>query len=98
MKTYVFEVEIEQEEDGRWSAVIPALPGCNAWGYTREESLEAIQDNGKMYLEALAEFGDPMPWELEDKSKAPEGEFLTITVSAVPEGYCTSYGTLRSGS
>ena len=29
MKTYVFEVDIEQEEGGRWSAVIPALPGCN---------------------------------------------------------------------
>ena len=32
MKTYAFEVDIEQEEDGRWSAVIPASPGCNAWG------------------------------------------------------------------
>ncbi len=32
MKTYAFEVDIEQEEGRRWSAVIPASPGCNAWG------------------------------------------------------------------
>lgn len=80
MKTYVFEVEIEQEEDGRWSAVVPALPGCNAWGYTREETMEAIRDNAEMYLEVLLEDGDPLPWQSEAKSTASECEFLTITV------------------
>ena len=63
MKTYIFEVDLEQEEDGRWSALVPALPGCNAWGYTREETLQAIRDNAEMYLEVLTEFGEPMPWE-----------------------------------
>ena len=65
MKTYVLEVDLEQEEDGRWSAVIPALPGCNAWGYSREETLVAIRDNAEMYLEDLQESGDPAPWEQE---------------------------------
>ena len=40
MKTYIFEVELEQGEDNRWSAVIPALPGCASWGYTKEEALD----------------------------------------------------------
>ncbi len=61
MKTYIFEVDLEQEEDGRWSALVPALPGCNAWGYTKEETLQAIRDNAEMYLEVLIEFGEPMP-------------------------------------
>ena len=80
MKTYVFEVDIEQEEDGRWSAVVPALPGCNAWGYTKQETLEAIRENAEMYLEVLAEFGDPMPWERETETDATGPEILAITV------------------
>jgi predicted RNase H-like HicB family nuclease len=39
MKTYIFHIEIEQEEDGRWSAEVPSLPGCATWGYTNEEAL-----------------------------------------------------------
>jgi hypothetical protein len=30
LKTYILPVEIEQEDDGRWSAEVPALPGCAA--------------------------------------------------------------------
>lgn len=65
MKTYVFKIEIEQEEDGRWSAVVPVLPGCNAWGYTKEEVLTAIQENTKAYIETLIEDGLPVPGEKE---------------------------------
>jgi predicted RNase H-like HicB family nuclease len=39
------------------------LPGCNAWGYSKEQTLVAIRDNAEMYLEVLIKFGDPMPWE-----------------------------------
>jgi len=28
LKAYIFPVELEQEEDGRWSAVVQSLPGC----------------------------------------------------------------------
>ncbi len=48
MKTYVFEVELEQDDDGRWSATIPALAGCSTWGYTKEE---ALREAAKAYLE-----------------------------------------------
>ena len=39
MKTYIFQVEVEQEDDGRWSAWIETLPGCAVWGYTKEEAI-----------------------------------------------------------
>ncbi len=79
MKTYVLEVEIEQEEDGRWSAIVPALPGCNAWGYTKQETLNAIRDNAEMYLEDLQESGEPAPWE-ESAGANMRSEILEITV------------------
>jgi predicted RNase H-like HicB family nuclease len=38
-------IEIEQEENGRWIAEVPNLPGVLAYGNTREEKKnELIQD------------------------------------------------------
>ena len=34
-----FNIEHEQEEDGRWLAVIPELPGVLAYGATAEEAM-----------------------------------------------------------
>lgn len=42
MKTYIFRVELE--EDGRFRAMIPDLPGCTSWGYTAEEALKSIHE------------------------------------------------------
>ncbi|MDQ2731078.1 MAG: type II toxin-antitoxin system HicB family antitoxin [Armatimonadota bacterium] len=39
-------VETEQEEDGRWIAEVPELPGVLAYGLTREQAVA--------YAEALA--------------------------------------------
>ena len=61
MKTYLFQVELEQEEDGRWSAWIETLPGCAVWGYSKEEALEAIKETAQAFLEVLAEKGQPIP-------------------------------------
>lgn len=62
MKTYVFEVELD-EEDGVWTAVVPSLPGCNAWAKTKEEALTAIQETIKAYVETLIEDSQPIPIE-----------------------------------
>jgi predicted RNase H-like HicB family nuclease len=55
VKTYIFEVEFHREEDGRWSAWIEALPGCAAWGYSREEALAASKDAAEAYVEDMLE-------------------------------------------
>lgn len=61
MKSYVFPVAVEQDADGRWSAWIATLPGCAAWGYTREEALQAIQEAAEAYIEDMLEAGDALP-------------------------------------
>jgi predicted RNase H-like HicB family nuclease len=45
-------VEIEREEDGRWIAEIPALPGALAYGANREEAITRAQ---ALALRVLAE-------------------------------------------
>jgi len=61
MKTYLFQVELKQEDDDRWSAWIETLPGCAAWGYTKEEALEAIKETTQAFLEVLVEKGQRIP-------------------------------------
>ena len=56
-----------QDEDGRWGADIPVLPGCAAWGYTRQEALEALQEGAQAYLEVIMEHNDPLPPEAEEE-------------------------------
>ena len=63
VKTYLFQVEIEQEDDGRWSAWIETLPGCAAWGYSKEEALEAVKETAQAYLVVLVEKGHRNPAE-----------------------------------
>ena len=41
--SYEFKVEIEREEDGRWIAEIPALPGVMAYGKTQAEAVASVQ-------------------------------------------------------
>jgi predicted RNase H-like HicB family nuclease len=36
-------IEFEQEEDGRWIADIPDLPGVMAYGSTRQEAESKVQ-------------------------------------------------------
>ena len=38
-----FKIEFEQEDDGRWIAEIPELPGVMAYGATKGESEAAVE-------------------------------------------------------
>ncbi len=58
MKTYVITAELEQDEDDRWSAWIDSLPGCTAWGHTRQEALLALQDAADAYIEDMEDAGE----------------------------------------
>jgi antitoxin HicB len=61
VKTYVLKAEIEQDEDGRWGATVPALPGCATWGYTKEEALETLREAAQAYVEDIIEAGEAIP-------------------------------------
>ncbi len=53
-----YKAELERDDDGRWSAWIEALPGCAAWGYTREEALASLKDAATAYMEDRIEAGE----------------------------------------
>jgi predicted RNase H-like HicB family nuclease len=39
----MFSVEIDCEDDGRWIAEVPDLPGVMTYGQTREEAVTRVQ-------------------------------------------------------
>lgn len=38
-----FTIELEREEDGRWVAEVPALPGVMCYGADRDEAVARVQ-------------------------------------------------------
>lgn len=62
MKTYVFRVVAETDED-RWVAYCPILEerGGATWGYSQEEALQNIREVIQLTLESMVEHGEPIP-------------------------------------
>ena len=52
---------IEQDEDGKFVATCPALPGCVSQGETRDEARANIADAIRGYVESLRKHGEPVP-------------------------------------
>ena len=53
-----FTLETEQEEDGRWIAEIPELPGVLAYGATEQEALARAEALGLRVLAERLENGE----------------------------------------
>ena len=67
VKTYVFRVVVEQDED-RWAAYCPSLvkQGASTWGDTQEEALKNIQEVLQMTVESMAQHGESVPEDATD--------------------------------
>lgn len=58
---YRYTVVLEQEADGGFVALVPALPGCVSQGDTREQAMANIREAIELYIEDCREAGDPLP-------------------------------------
>ncbi|WP_435016142.1 type II toxin-antitoxin system HicB family antitoxin [Tundrisphaera sp. TA3] len=56
-----FPIEVEQEDDGRWLAEIPDLPGVMAYGDTTAEAIARVQALGLRALADRVEHGEAVP-------------------------------------
>jgi predicted RNase H-like HicB family nuclease len=57
-------IESEREEDGRWIAEIPALPGVLVYGVTEAEARAKIQALALRVIADRVENGEPLPREI----------------------------------
>ena len=63
-------VEIEPEEDGRWIAEVPDLPGVMAYGRSREEAIAKAETLALRVIADRLEHGEGVP-ELKDLFVVP---------------------------
>ena len=59
------QIEIDREEDGRWIAMVPALPGVHLYGRTREEAITKVEALAHRVIADRLEHGIPIPAEAE---------------------------------
>jgi predicted RNase H-like HicB family nuclease len=52
----IMKIELERENDGRWIAEVPDLPGVMAYGKSRKEALAKVQS---LALRVIADRLDP---------------------------------------
>ena len=56
-----FTIEVEQEEDGRWIAEVPSIPGAMVYGPTRSEAIDRVQALTLRVLADRLDHGEPIP-------------------------------------
>jgi len=67
-------IEIEREDDGRWIAEIPELPGVMAYGNTRNEAISKAEALALRVLADRLEHGEEIA-ELKEVLVAPTKDF-----------------------
>ena len=56
-----FAIEVDQENDGRWIAEIPQIPGAMGYGKTREEAVSRVEALALHVLAERIEHGEMSP-------------------------------------
>ena len=64
------QIEIEREDDGRWLAEIPDLPGVMAYGQTQAEAVAKVKALALRVMADRLEHGEAIP-ELADVFSVP---------------------------
>jgi predicted RNase H-like HicB family nuclease len=65
-----FQIELEEEADGRWIAEVPTLPGVLTYGVTRTDAVAKVQALALHVLAERLEHGEAV------------SELLTVTFQA----------------
>ena len=56
-----YRIVLIAEEEGGYSVLVPALPGCFTQGDTKEEALQMAKEAIALHLESLLAHGEPVP-------------------------------------
>ncbi len=54
-------IEMEREEDGRWLAAVPELPGVMAYGSSQEEATRKAKTVALQILADMIDSGEELP-------------------------------------
>jgi len=66
----IIRIELEREDDGRWIAEVPDLPGVVAYGKTRKEAIAKVQSLALRVIADRLDHGEGIP-ELDELFAVP---------------------------
>ena len=59
MRTY--RINLRKEEEGGYTVLVPALPGCITYGDSVDEAIEMAKEAIELYVEELQDHGEMVP-------------------------------------
>jgi antitoxin HicB len=84
-----YTVVLLHEADGRYSVIVPALPGCATWGDDVPEALRMAEEAILGYLGGLEDLGKPIPPDVApisvDLGEAREASVYRVTIREAAE-------------
>lgn len=57
-----YQLMLRPELEGEYTVFVPSLPGCITWGSTAEEARAMAAEAIGLYLQSLADEGEPIPY------------------------------------
>lgn len=61
MQTLNYRIRLLREEEGGYTVIVPALPGCVTFGETIDEAIAMAREAIEGYIETLNELGKEVP-------------------------------------
>jgi antitoxin HicB len=58
---YTYKIHLHQEEEGGYTAIVPALPGCITYGENVEEAITMAKEAIELYIEELKDRNELIP-------------------------------------
>ena len=58
---YTYKIMLHKEEEGGYTVIVPALPGCITYGENVDEALAMAKDAIGIYIEELNSRGENIP-------------------------------------
>lgn len=59
---FSYTIEIDREDDGRWIAEVPQLPGVMVYGSTKDEAVARVEALAlRVLADKIEEAGNPSP-------------------------------------
>jgi antitoxin HicB len=56
-----YKIHLHKEEEGGYTVIVPALPGCITYGENIDEAIIMAREAIELYVEELVERGEEIP-------------------------------------
>jgi antitoxin HicB len=60
-RMHSYKIHLHKEEEGGYTVIVPALPGCITYGENIDEAIEMAREAIELYIEELSDRDEEIP-------------------------------------